>query len=133
MGQQKALLARTVTACAAEYGSASFDDAMTRLYNFWSQTPVRPGFCAAAAEVMPRVAAADAATLPTIAAADLAALDRPFVDFYRAYDAWRRGAGGQAATAGAATSSASPPPRRPGSLNLDLSTLPKDPEAKAGS
>lgn len=132
LGQQKALLARAASSYEAEYAT-SFDDAMTRLYNFWSQTPVRPGFCAAAAEVMPQVAAADATALPTIAAADLAALDRPFVEFYRAYDAWRRGAEGQAATTAAPTSSAGPPPRRAGSLNLDLLTMPKNPEGKAGS
>ena len=126
---------------AAEYGSATpagrdaFDDAMTRLYNFFSQTPVRPAFCVAAANVAAALPITDAAALPAFAAARLADLDQPFVDFYLAYDAWRR-----AGDARLTVAAASPAPDRggdgavtrgPGGLVLDTSRLPIDPAVTA--
>lgn len=128
--RQAVALRRVAATYAAEYGGSSFDDAMTRLYNFWSQTPVRPAFCAAAARVVADVAASDPATVPTVAAADLDTLDRPFTDFYRAYDAWRRGAPGGTVIAAAAVTPPGPAPHRP--LTLDLSSLPVDAEVAGG-
>lgn len=128
---------------AAEYRAASaaadwrdrYDDAMTRLYNFFSQTPVRPAFCAAARGVADQLAGVPAGGLSSLAVQDLAALDQPFVAFYRAYDAWRRfnavrqviavsaapaaGATASPASAGDATT---PAPR----LQLDMAALPSD-------
>jgi len=133
-----------------------YDNAMTRLYNFFSQTPVRPAFCAAAAEVLGQAAAIQAPALASFAVADLPLLDRPFVDFYRAYDAWRQGMARPVIAVSAASpampasqapvrplaatpSPAAPPPAAPPRavspprlsapprLDLDLSTLPVDP------
>lgn len=127
----RAALAAAASRYAAEYqgtpSAGDFDNAMTRLYNFWSQTPVRTAFCAAAATAMAQVSASDAATLPSLAPAALAALDRPFVDFYRAYDAWRRARAGTPAVASAAPAGAGR-----SRLTLDLSTLPADPTPASG-
>lgn len=152
---EKAPLGRTARAYAATYrvkvGAGRYDDAMTRLYNFYSQTPVRASFCAAAAGVAADLATLPAAALPAFAAERLAALDQPFVDFYRAYDAWRGGsrsraviasvavtpvAGAPAAAAPIAIAMTAPtrttatrpgavPPQR-ATLTLDLSSLPAD-------
>lgn len=122
--QQKAVLARAQTTYAAEYKTQGgrdwqdrYDDAMTRLYNFFSQTPARPAFCAAATRAIAALGSADAATLPTVAVAQLKELDAPFTDFYRAYDAWR--SGGTVVIASAAAPA--PHPR----LDVDLSKLPQ--------
>lgn len=66
-----------------------YDATMTRLYNFYAQYPARAGFCAAAQDVIAALAPLSDADLAAAAPGALAALDRPFVDFYRAYDAWR--------------------------------------------
>jgi hypothetical protein len=80
-----------------------YDDAMTRLYNYWSMVPARAGFCAAAAQTLADAAGVPADALPAFAAERLPALDRPFTDFYRAYDAWRRAAVPQMVIAAAAS------------------------------
>jgi hypothetical protein len=67
----------------------AWDDAMTRLYNHYALAPVRDGFCAAADRVLTALPGIAADGLANYAPAALAELDRPFVDFYRAYDAWR--------------------------------------------
>ena len=96
LGAQRDALAAAGAGLEAEYRAAHaaewrdrHDDAMTRLYNYWSLQPARDGFCAAADAVL----AAAAATPPELFAARagrwLAALDRPFTDFFAAYDAWR--------------------------------------------
>lgn len=148
--RDKAPLARAATAYAAQYRAKGapvdgYDDAMTRLYNFFSQTPVRPGLCTAAAAILAEVATVDAAALPGFAEERLAVLDRPFIDFYRAYAAWRDGNAARMVIATAATPPPTPvavaavpparanrpaPPRRP-ALLLDLSTLPADTEVTA--
>lgn len=80
----------------AEYRAAGpgdwqdrYDDAMTRLYNYWSLAPARMGFCAAADTLLGEVGAVPPERLAAFAAARLPELERPFTDFYRAYDAWR--------------------------------------------
>ncbi|MGR6329107.1 hypothetical protein ACU5AX_08585 [Sphingomonas sp. XXL09] len=92
---QKSALAAAQTQYAAQYKAAGgdwqdrYDDAMTRLYNFFSQAPARAGFCAAAAATLADVPGVTPAELPAFAAGRLAVLEKPFTDFYAAYDAWR--------------------------------------------
>lgn len=66
-----------------------YDSAMTRLYNFFALAPARADFCATADAVLADMAAVEPAALPAFAQAHMTAIDRPFTDFYRAYDAWR--------------------------------------------
>lgn len=66
-----------------------FDDAMTRVYNYFAQPPVRDPFCARALPMLTQVADLPAGGLDVVAAPDIEALDQPFVDFYRAYDRYR--------------------------------------------
>jgi len=88
LNRAKAELAAASTAATrAEGGQAGYDEAMTRLYNYFAQPGAQAAFCAAAAKVT-----ADLATAPTLsiaAAPALDALDQPFVDLYRSYDAYR--------------------------------------------
>ena len=72
---------------AAEGGQAAYDEAMTRLYNYFAQPGAKAAFCAAAATVTNDLATAG--SLGVAAGSALAALDRPFGDFYRAYDSYR--------------------------------------------
>lgn len=125
LSAEKAPLAQAEASYAAEYRASGdpawrdrYDDDMTRLYNYFSQTPPRAAFCAAAAEALTRLAGADTASLNGIAAAELPALDRPFPDFYRAYDAWR-------AAIRPVIAVAALPAGKP-HLELDLSKLPAD-------
>lgn len=67
----------------------SYDDAMTRLYNYWSQDFARAGFCAAAKQALTAAPAVPDAEFAQFATTQLVALDQPFTDFFRAYDAWR--------------------------------------------
>ncbi|MGN6818501.1 MAG: hypothetical protein ACTHJR_07505 [Sphingomonas sp.] len=67
----------------------AWDDAMTRLYNYYALAPARDGFCAAADRVLTTLPAVAADGLAAYAPMGLADLDRPFIDFFRAYDAWR--------------------------------------------
>ena len=94
--REKSALATAQAAYAAEYRAAdagnwqdNYDDAQTRLYNFFSQSFARDGFCRAAATTMTDAGFVDSAAFPGFAAVRLAALEKPFTDFYRAYDAWR--------------------------------------------
>ena len=66
-----------------------FDDAMTRVYNYFAQPPVRDPFCAKALPMLTQVADMPAGGLDAFAAPGIDALDQPFVDFYRAYDRYR--------------------------------------------
>ncbi len=66
-----------------------YDDDQTRIYNFYAQPAMRSGFCAAARDEVARVGQVSENDLPTFAHAALSRLDRPFVDFYRAFDAWQ--------------------------------------------
>ncbi|WP_374942921.1 hypothetical protein [Sphingomonas sp.] len=101
---------------AAEFRGAGgdwrdrYDDAMTRLYNYYATSPAQPAFCAAAAQILADAAAVPATGFAAFAAERLPALDRPFTDFYRAYDAWRRGTLPPAVLASAAIASQPPAP-----------------------
>jgi hypothetical protein len=66
-----------------------YDDDQTRIYNFYAQPAMRAGFCAAARVEVAQVGQVADGDLPTFARAALLRLDRPFVDFYKAFDAWR--------------------------------------------
>jgi hypothetical protein len=101
---QKAGLAAAHKALSAEYGdTAVFDSAMTRLYNYFSLPPAGTGFCAAAVPIAAQAAALPAGGLPSFAGAALTELDRPFADFYRAYDDYRTALTSWQATGGRAT------------------------------
>lgn len=134
--REKTALASAQAAYAAQYRAPdagnwqdSYDEAQTRLYNFFSQSFARDGFCRAAATTMTDPGFVDGATFSGFAAARLATLEKPFTDFYRAYDAWR----GQtpaatvaptvliasAATVAPATQTSAPHPR----LTIDPSVI----------
>ncbi len=66
-----------------------FDDAMTRVYNYFAQPPVRDQFCATAMPMLAQVADIPAGGLDGFAGPGLASLEQPFTDFYRAYDRYR--------------------------------------------
>lgn len=100
LATQRVALAGAETALSAEYrGTATseaawrpaYDAAMTRLYNFYAQDFARAGFCHAAAQVLAEAPTIAPVDLPAFAQQRLAELDRPFTDFYAAYDAWRVG------------------------------------------
>jgi hypothetical protein len=103
LSTQKSALAKAESTYAGEWKSGGgdwqdrYDDAMTRLYNFFSQSPSRDGFCAAAGSVLADSAGVSAEAMPDFAAERLPVLERPFTDFYRAFDAWRGRSTSQAA------------------------------------
>ncbi|OWK33176.1 hypothetical protein [Sphingomonas dokdonensis] len=66
-----------------------YDDNQTRIYNFYAQPAMRKAFCAIAREEVAQVGQVADADLPAFARASLLRLDRPFTEFYAAYDAWR--------------------------------------------
>jgi hypothetical protein len=86
--RDKAALARAneVTIKAAG-GQAAYDEAMTQLYNYFAQPSAKTAFCTAAASVTTTLA--NGGSIDAAAPSALAALDRPFTDFYRSYDAYR--------------------------------------------
>lgn len=96
LASERTAFAAAEKTLAAEYkagGGAAwrdgYDDAMTRLYNYWAQDFARARFCAAADEALAQAQGMPAGGLSAAAPGWLAALDAPFVDFFRAYDAWR--------------------------------------------
>jgi hypothetical protein len=66
-----------------------YDNNQTRIYNFYAQPAMRAAFCAVARVEIAQVGQVDDDDLPAFARAALLRLDRPFVEFYAAYDAWR--------------------------------------------
>ncbi|QNA86006.1 hypothetical protein G4G27_19990 [Sphingomonas sp. So64.6b] len=93
---RKTVLAEAERSLAAEYraiGGAvwrdSYDDAMTRLYNYYAQAPARTALCDTADRILAEAVTVPAESFTLFAAARLPELDRSFTDFYRAYDAWR--------------------------------------------
>ena len=66
-----------------------YDDNQTRIYNFYAQPAMRAAFCAVARVEIAKVGQVADDDLPAFARAALLRLDRPFVEFYAAYDAWR--------------------------------------------
>jgi hypothetical protein len=137
IARQKALLSGAQTRLTAEYRARGgdwqdrYDDQMTRLYNFFSQSQAREPFCNAAAATLADGATVTDADLPAFAQGRLAVLEKPFTDFYAAYDAWRaqRAAATRMAMADAApralvvqaVPAAAPPPRP--RLELDPSVF----------
>jgi hypothetical protein len=67
----------------------AYENNQTRLYNFYSQSPIRVAFCAAARAEIVNVGTVPDADLPKYARAALVRLDKPFIDFFTAIDAWR--------------------------------------------
>jgi hypothetical protein len=96
LGAHRLELAQAEATYAAEFRSGGgdwrdrYDDAMTRLYNYYATPPAQAAFCAAATELLAETQVQPQPTLAVFAAERLPVLDRPFTDFYRAYDAWRR-------------------------------------------
>ena len=70
-------------------GIAARDALSTRLYNYFAQPPVNADFCRTATSVMALAAAEPTATIMNFASTQLPEVDRPFVDFYTAYDRYR--------------------------------------------
>ena len=95
LARQKSVLNGAQTRLTAEYKAGGgdwqdrYDDQMTRLYNFFSQSQARDAFCNAAVATLADSAAVASADLPAFASGRLAVLEKPFTDFYAAYDAWR--------------------------------------------
>ena len=95
LGRQTAMLATAQAGLSAEFRAGGgdwqdrYDDQMTRLYNFFSQAQPREAFCNAAAATLADGAGIAPADLPAFAVARLAMLEKPFTDFYAAYDRWR--------------------------------------------
>ncbi len=87
---QKRALAEAHLAARREHGEvAAFDGAMTRLYNYFAQPPAQAAFCTEARAVLAEAATLPAGGLTGFAAEALARLDRPFAEFYAAYDRYR--------------------------------------------
>lgn len=95
--QQKGAFAAAQATLAAEFRAAGTDwqsredEAMTRLYNYFSQDFAREAFCVRAAEVLGRAESVAPAMFQTFATTQLPTLDQPFIQFFDAYDAWRKG------------------------------------------
>ncbi len=95
LAAQKPVLAKAEATYSAEYRAGGgdwqdrYDDSMTRLYNFFSQSPSRDAFCQAAVRVLAEGASVPGPMLASFAATRLPMLEQPFTDFYRAFDAWR--------------------------------------------
>ncbi|GAB5482268.1 MAG: hypothetical protein Pars92KO_20250 [Parasphingorhabdus sp.] len=73
------------------------DRHQTSLYNYWSFSPLRRPFCDQAVQVSQRAIVTKSEELEAFGAQALAELEKPFTDFYLAYeeyerdlDAWRR-------------------------------------------
>ena len=84
LGTQKAALAAAQSALTAEYRARggnwqdAQDDAMTRLYNFFSQAQAREAFCITSSEVLAQARTVPAGGLGMFASQKLATLDAPF-------------------------------------------------------
>ncbi|RYY47677.1 MAG: hypothetical protein EOP59_00705 [Sphingomonadales bacterium] len=89
LGAHRSALAKAHAGVSAEYRGAAFDTAMTRVYNYFAQPPVQRAFCPVAADVLAQAETVPAGDFGHFAETALAQLDAPFVDFYRAYDAYR--------------------------------------------
>ena len=86
---RKAALAEAHAALLSDQGQAGYDEAMTRLYNYWARPAVQDDFCAAAAHVLAETAGIAPTTIDSFATGAIARLDAPFVAFFRAYDTYR--------------------------------------------
>lgn len=105
---QKAPLKSAQDTLAREYKSGGgdwqdrLDDAMTRLYNFFSQSFARDDFCAASAATLADAQTVTAAGLAEFAANRLPLIEKPFTDVYAAFDAWKAASAPRPALAAAA-------------------------------
>ena len=90
LATQRTALSAAHRALAVEHGTtASFDAAMTRLYNYFAQPPAAAPFCEAARPLLSEAAALPAGAITAFAASALPTLDQPFIDFYARYDRYR--------------------------------------------
>lgn len=86
----RAELAAAQRAVTAELGGAArYDDAMTRLYNYFAMPPAQPRFCAEAAAILAASADVPAGELSAFAQDALPTLDAPFIQVFAAVDASR--------------------------------------------
>src|SRR3546814_20279601 len=65
LDSQETALAKAHKALVSAAGEARFDDAMTRLYNYWAQPGAQAEFCAAASRLLARVPGVAPATIDT--------------------------------------------------------------------
>ena len=127
LAAQKPVLASAEKMLIAEYRVAggdardAYDDAMTRLYNYYALAPARPALCATAERLLAEAATIAPDAFPAFAEARLPELDRAFTDFYRAYDAWR---GQRPQVTYAVTANVAAAPLRPGPwIDVDPAVL----------
>ncbi|MEP2988415.1 MAG: hypothetical protein ABJN65_15960 [Parasphingorhabdus sp.] len=66
------------------------DRHMTSLYNYWSFSPIRRPFCDQAVQVSQRAIVTKSADLNAFAAETLPQLEKPFTDFYLAFEEYQR-------------------------------------------
>ena len=90
LGAQKAAFAQAYAAEGKRFGKGTaLDSHVTGIYNYFAQPPVQASFCATAEAVLSEAAALPADAFPQFAAQALPRLDRPFTEFYAAYDRYR--------------------------------------------
>jgi hypothetical protein len=96
LSAQKPVLANAERTLIAEYRATAptqwrdaYDDAMTRLYNYYALAPARAALCVTADRLLTEAQTVTPDAFPAFAAQRLPELDRAYTDFYRAYDAWR--------------------------------------------
>jgi hypothetical protein len=87
-GAEVAVLAEYRAQAGAEWRDA-YDDAMTRLYNYYAFAAARTALCATAERMLGEAQAVPQASFADFAATHLPELDRGFTDVFRAYEAWR--------------------------------------------
>lgn len=97
LAAQKPVLAEAERTLLIEYRATAgtewrdaYDDAMTRLYNYYAFAPARAALCDTAAQVLAEAQTVSPADFPAFATARLPDLDRSFTDVYRAYDSWAK-------------------------------------------
>lgn len=95
-------------------GIAARDSLSTRLYNYFALPPVHRDFCRIATEVTAQSAVEPVATILPFAALKISEVDRPFVEFFDAYDRYRQDLAAwqaeQPQPEPAAAAAANPPP-----------------------
>ncbi len=69
---------------------AEHDRHQTQLYNYWSFSPLRRPFCDQAVQISQRAIVTKSADLNQFAEQALAELEKPFTDFYLAYEEYER-------------------------------------------
>jgi hypothetical protein len=69
---------------------AEHDRHQTQLYNYWSFSPLRRPFCDQAVQISQRAIVTKSADLNLFAEQALTELEKPFTDFYLAYEEYER-------------------------------------------